>query len=265
VLLSGVAGIALFALLVPLELGRPAPLLRLRPFRDRMFRNGSVTMFMACALLLGVLYLHPLFLQQLLGLTAFESGLTTFPQALGMMLIVQVSSRIYRHVGPRRMLPVALAGLTATSALFLLVGLDTDLWIVTGLGEMGVGLVPENTDLALHTLFALNVPIASVAVLLLSVALLRGHRVVAGIGIALAVVGLAGFVWLSAGEVAGPALYLGLGPGAAERVADYPAAVWRLMIGTLVVASAALGQRSRPVVADEAPSGGGGAPALQGT
>jgi MFS family permease len=69
-----------------------------------------------------------LFLQELLGLSALESGLTTFPQALGMLLMVPVTGRLYPRVGPRRMLVIALVGITITSALFLLVDLETNLW-----------------------------------------------------------------------------------------------------------------------------------------
>jgi MFS family permease len=98
-----------------------------------MFRNGSLAMFMAFGVLLGVLFLLPLFLQQLRGMSAFDSGLTTFPQALGIILMVRVTSRLYPRVGPRRMLAVGLAGLSITSALFLLVGLDTSLWWIRGI------------------------------------------------------------------------------------------------------------------------------------
>jgi MFS family permease len=69
-----------------------------------------------------------LFLQELRGLSALESGLTTFPQALGMLLMVPLSSRLYPRVGPRLMLMFALMGITVTSALFLLVDLGTNLW-----------------------------------------------------------------------------------------------------------------------------------------
>jgi Na+/melibiose symporter-like transporter len=133
VLISGSAGITLFVLLVVIELGRPDPMLHLQLFGDRMFRNGSLSMIMAFVLLFGVPFILPLFLQQLRGLTAFDSGLTTFPQALGLLHMVHVSSRLYAHVGPRRMLTGGLAGLTATSALFLLVGLDTSLWWIRGI------------------------------------------------------------------------------------------------------------------------------------
>jgi MFS family permease len=98
-----------------------------------MFRNGSLAMFTAFGVLFGVLFLLPLFLQQLRGLSAFDAGLTTFPQAIGMMLMAQVSSRLYPLVGPRRMLAIGLVGLSMTSVLFLLVGLETSLWWIRGI------------------------------------------------------------------------------------------------------------------------------------
>jgi MFS family permease len=98
----------LFALLVVIELSRRDPLLHLRLYRDRMFRNGSLAMFTACSMLFGVLFLLPLLLQQLRGLSAFDAGLTTFPQAIGMLLMAQVTSRIYPRVGPRCMMAIGL-------------------------------------------------------------------------------------------------------------------------------------------------------------
>ena len=130
---AGVLGMVLFGLLVVLELWRPDPMLRLSLFRDRMFRSANLSMFMVYAVLLGVLFLLPLFLQELRGLSALESGLTTFPQALGMLLMVPLSSRIYPRVGPRLMLTFALIGIMATSALFLMVDLETSLWWIRGI------------------------------------------------------------------------------------------------------------------------------------
>jgi MFS family permease len=128
VVVSGLAGVVLCGLLVILELHRPDPILHLHLFADRMFRYANLSMFMVYAMLLGVLFLLPLFLQELRGLSALESGLTTFPQAFGMLLMVPVTGRLYPRVGPRRMLVIALVGITITSALFLLVDLETNLW-----------------------------------------------------------------------------------------------------------------------------------------
>ena len=128
VLVCGLFGIAAFGILVVIELRRPDPMLHLRLFGDRMFRYANLSMFMVYAVLLGMLFLLPLFLQELRGLSALESGLTTFPQALGMLLMVPVASRLYPRVGPRRMLMIALIGITVTSTLFLLVDFGTNLW-----------------------------------------------------------------------------------------------------------------------------------------
>lgn len=66
------------------------------------------------------------------------------------------------------------------------------LWILSGLGKVVLGLIPENTNINLHLVGALNVPLGSVAILLLSLAVRRRHAAVSMIGVVVAVVGLAG-------------------------------------------------------------------------
>jgi MFS family permease len=63
-----------------------------------------------------------------MGLTPLESGLTTFPMAIGVGLMAQPVGRIYRHVGPRRLLLVGMTGLLLSTLAFLLVDLQTNLW-----------------------------------------------------------------------------------------------------------------------------------------
>ncbi|MGI8550200.1 MAG: DHA2 family efflux MFS transporter permease subunit, partial [Dehalococcoidia bacterium] len=64
VLGTGIGGILLFALLIVVELRLREPMLDLRLFRDRMFRNANMAGFMSSAGLIGLLFLLPLFLQQ---------------------------------------------------------------------------------------------------------------------------------------------------------------------------------------------------------
>jgi hypothetical membrane protein len=109
------------------------------------------------------------------------------------------------------------------------------LWVLSGLGKIIVGLVPENTRIGLHLLGALNVPLASVAILLLSLAIRRTSHTISVIGIVVAVVGLVGSVLSTGGEFAGSSLYLGLGVGGAERLASYPGSLWMLMIGIIAM------------------------------
>ena len=112
------------------------------------------------------------------------------------------------------------------------------LWILAGIGKIIVGLVPENTRISLHLLGALNDPLISIAILLLSLAIRRTSHTIAVIGIVVAVVGLAGSVLSTGGEFAGSSMYLGLGVGGAERLASYPGSLWMLMIGIIAMFSA---------------------------
>lgn len=119
------------------------------------------------------------------------------------------------------------------------------LLVVMGLGKILVGFAPENTDLGLHLMGSLNVPLGSIAVLLLSLVMHRAHPGLSAIGMVLAVVGLMGTVLSTLGEYAGPALYLGLGAGGMERIATYPTHLWLLLVGVVTIRSAT--RATRPV------------------
>jgi MFS family permease len=147
---AGLTGCACFVALVVVELRRPDPMLDLRLLRDPMFRSANLTNFLATAGLMGMLFLLPLFLQQLRGLSALESGLTSFPQAFGLVCVMPLAGHLYGRFGPRRLILAGLSGATVTAALFLLVDLETDLWLIRGLlfvrGLMlGLALLPLQT------------------------------------------------------------------------------------------------------------------------
>jgi EmrB/QacA subfamily drug resistance transporter len=147
VLITGLGGILLLALLVLVELRVAEPMLALRLFQDRMFRSANTVYFMVSAGLIGVIFLLPLFLQQLRGLSATQSGLTTFPQAIGLIAIARFASQAYPKIGPRRMMMAGMAGTAVSTALFLFVGLETSLWWIRGIMFMrgiffGIALIP---------------------------------------------------------------------------------------------------------------------------
>jgi EmrB/QacA subfamily drug resistance transporter len=140
-----VAGVLLLALLVPVELRRAEPMLDLRIFRDGLFRSASIVLFLGSIAFLGVLFLVALFLQDGLGRTALDSGLATFPEAVGVMVGAQlVTRRLYPAFGPRRVIAIGLLVVAGSVGLMGTVGLATNLWwmrtlmFVMGLGMSGV-------------------------------------------------------------------------------------------------------------------------------
>ncbi|MFD0395586.1 MFS transporter [Streptomyces nogalater] len=106
------------------------PLLRLRLFTDRLFRDTNLINLVGLIPIMGALYLGPLFLQQAQGRTALESGLTTFPEAFGVLLTVQITGALYARVGPRLIVGCGLAGVSATLVLLATCDAGTGLWAV---------------------------------------------------------------------------------------------------------------------------------------
>ena len=129
----GVAGAASFAGLVWVETHRDAPMLALRLLRDRLFRTTNLVMAFGMASFLGLTFAMPLYLQSLRGLSPFEAGLTTFPQAVGILVSSQISGRMYPHVGPRRLIVGGMFAAAVAICGFLFIDLDTDLWVIRAL------------------------------------------------------------------------------------------------------------------------------------
>ncbi|MBV9547299.1 MAG: DHA2 family efflux MFS transporter permease subunit [Chloroflexi bacterium] len=133
VLVGGVGGVVCFTLLVIVERRLAAPLLDLGLYGVRLFRTANLVAFTFFTSQFGLVFLLPLYLQQLRGLSALNSGLTTLPQPIGQILMIQVTSRLYARIGPRKNLFIASAGLLLTTCLFFFVGLETNLWLVRGI------------------------------------------------------------------------------------------------------------------------------------
>ena len=144
------AGLALLAAFVLVELRTREPLIDVRLFLNRLFALANLTQGMAFMGFSATLFLLPLILQLERGLSPFESGLATFPQAIGVMLVAPLMARVYPIVGPRRLVAVGLLVASATTVPLILMDLGTDLWWVRGTMFMrGVGfsmmLVPLQT------------------------------------------------------------------------------------------------------------------------
>ncbi len=153
-------GMLAACLLAYVERHRREPMLDLTLFRDRVFASANLTHVLTVAGLVGTLFLVPLYLQDLRGLSAWESGLTSFPQAVGLVCAMPVAGFLYPRLGAR---PLAIAGLfiTALSAILLmLTNLQTELWWIRavlfarGFG-FGVALLP------LQTATFANVPLSA--------------------------------------------------------------------------------------------------------
>ncbi len=129
VLATIAAGVVLLAAMVIVELRTARPMVDLRLLSNRLFRSSNGVMILTSVAFLGTLYGISLYYQDGRGLTALGSGLSTFPEALGVMGGAQLASRwLYRRLGPRRHITLGLIGTTLSIGLLALLGPATSLW-----------------------------------------------------------------------------------------------------------------------------------------
>jgi EmrB/QacA subfamily drug resistance transporter len=123
------AGAVLLAVMVAVELRSAAPMVDLRLLGNRLFRSGNGVMVLASIAFLGTLYAISLYYQDGRGLSALNSGLSTAPEAFGVMGGAQLASRVlYPRLGPRRHITIGLIGTAVSIGLLALLGAGTSLW-----------------------------------------------------------------------------------------------------------------------------------------
>jgi EmrB/QacA subfamily drug resistance transporter len=124
--LAIIAGVAL----VRVENWVEHPMLKLALLRDRLFRATNTASIFASAAFLATLFIMPTFLQVVQGVSPLQSGLTTFPEALGVLSFSQLAGRLYPRVGPRRLMMAGMALMAALLFLVSRINIDTNLWTI---------------------------------------------------------------------------------------------------------------------------------------
>jgi MFS family permease len=115
--------------MVVVELRTAEPIVALRLLGNRLFRSSSGVMLLASIAFLGTLYVISLYYQDGRGLSPLASGLSTFPEAIGVMGGAQLASRVfYPRLGPRRLISLGLAGTAVSIGLLSLMTAHSSLW-----------------------------------------------------------------------------------------------------------------------------------------
>ena len=143
-LLGGTAGLVAFCLY---ELRTPAPLIEIRVFRDAAFSAAMTLNFLIGVALFGSVVLVPLFLQQVQGYGALDSGVVLAAQGLAAAAAMPIGGLLTDRLGARQVVPFGLALLTLSSVWMATLAVDTPRWEVAamvagrGLG-IGMSLMP---------------------------------------------------------------------------------------------------------------------------
>jgi EmrB/QacA subfamily drug resistance transporter len=141
---------AAFPCWIVVELAQDQPLLDLSVLKDRTFFVATLVTFVATIAMYSSLLLLPLFLQNVRGLGALETGLLLMPQALAAAVMMPISGRLLDRFGPKL---VVIPGLLLLAfATWMLTALDigtpdsTIRWILLLRGAaMGLMMMPVMT------------------------------------------------------------------------------------------------------------------------
>lgn len=95
----GTAAVALAAFVIR-EFTAVAPVVDLRLFRDKTFASATAIGGMMFAMLMGSMFLLPVFMQELLGFNATQSGTTLMPRTLAMMAVTPLIGKLYNRFPP---------------------------------------------------------------------------------------------------------------------------------------------------------------------
>ncbi|HEY8302677.1 MAG TPA: MDR family MFS transporter [Jatrophihabitans sp.] len=129
-----VVGAVLLVVMVVVELRTREPIVALRLFGNGLFRSANGVMILGSMAFLGTLYAMALYYQDGRGLSPLQSGLNTFPEAVGVMLGAQLASRfLYPTLGPRRHITLGLVGVALSIALLAALSADSSLWFARAL------------------------------------------------------------------------------------------------------------------------------------
>ncbi len=123
-------GAVLMGTFVFVELRKTEPMVQLRLFKNKLFGSTAVVSFFSSAAFLGILFVTPVFLQEGRGVGPLESGLTTFPEAIGVVCSTQLVARLYPRFGPRRLMVGGMAGLGCVALLMSRLTLEGGPWPV---------------------------------------------------------------------------------------------------------------------------------------
>src|SRR5262249_37088354 len=115
--LLAIAVVALGAFVV-LESRQRRPMLDLSLFRNPTFTRATTPMALVGVAMFGVFFYNSLFIQNVLGYSAIQTGATFLPMTVLIMLIAPVAGRFSDRIGPRWLMGTGMTLLTVSLLLF---------------------------------------------------------------------------------------------------------------------------------------------------
>ncbi len=112
-----IAAVSLTAFVL-LESRQRLPMLDLSLFRNRTFAGANAAMALVGVAMFGVFFYNSLFIQNILGYSAIETGATFLPMTVLIILVAPFAGRLSDRIGPRWLMGAGMTLLTVSLLLF---------------------------------------------------------------------------------------------------------------------------------------------------
>ncbi len=176
-----VAGASMLAFVL-LERYQRAPMLPLELFRSRTYAGANMVMLLVALAMFGVFFFLSLYMQNVLGYSAVQTGAAFLPMTILIILIAPVAGRASDRFGSRGLMTAGMVLIAIQLVYFSRLGVDASFWnLLPAFLVGGVGMALTMTPSAAAATRSVSVDKAGVGA-----AVLNASRQVGGsLGIAL--------------------------------------------------------------------------------
>jgi EmrB/QacA subfamily drug resistance transporter len=142
------------------------PMIPLEFFRSRSFDVAITSIALVGFSMFGIIYFLTLYLQNVRGYTAIESGVRTLPMTLMVMLIAPIAGKLSARIGPRPLMVGGMLIMSVGLASLTRLSLDASYWTVIFPSFICVGAgvsmsMPTTTGVAMGSVDPARAGIAS--------------------------------------------------------------------------------------------------------
>jgi EmrB/QacA subfamily drug resistance transporter len=179
---------------VLVEHHQKVPMLDLSLFRNPTFSGANVAMLMVALAMFGIFFYNSLFIQNIMGYSAIQTGAMFLPMTVLIILIAPQAGRLTDKVGARWLIGAGMTLISVSLVLFAQLDQGSTFWnVVPGLIVGGVGMALTMTPATAAAMGSVPVDKAGVGSAVLNTA----RQIGGSLGIAIMGAVVAGYIHVS--------------------------------------------------------------------
>lgn len=146
-----IIGVFSFIIFIINELLHPEPLMDLRVFKYIPFSVSMILSTFTTMAMFGVIFIMPLFLQNLRGYSAMQTGIIMFPSAIAMGIMMPIGGKLGDKYGAKPLIIIGSIGMAVTTYILSGINMDTSIEFITIMlvfraAALGLSMMSASTE-----------------------------------------------------------------------------------------------------------------------